>query len=207
MHISEVKTAFKIADVEYVKDSTKLNFNYLKNLKDENNQSLSQNILTQNVARVYLIVVDGEIKKIGGSQADGGIKSTLNIYKDGGVKGRPSIRSFGVWYFLYHTILTGAKIEFYMIYQSNFETQVKGLFGFHTIKDASISYKLLEQACLTDYRNNSHDALPEWNVQEQGKDWPNDIKDEHANTTQKAQNREKAVHRKAIDKPSGTLKD
>ncbi|EJB83365.1 type II restriction endonuclease [Helicobacter pylori Hp H-6] len=80
MHISEVKTAFKIADVEYVKDSTKLNFNYLKNLKDENNQPLSQNILTQNVARVYLIVVDGEIKKIGGSQADGGIKSTLNIF-------------------------------------------------------------------------------------------------------------------------------
>ncbi|EMH39106.1 hypothetical protein HMPREF1427_00289 [Helicobacter pylori GAM83Bi] len=204
MHISGVKTAFKIADVEYVKDSTKLNFNYLRDLKDENNQSLSQNILTQNVARVYLIVVDGEIKKIGGSQADGGIKSTLNIYKDGGVKGRPSIRSFGVWYFLYHTILTGAKIEFYMIYQPNFETQVKGLFGFHAIKDASISYELLEQACLTDYRNSSHDALPEWNVQEQGKDWPNDIKDEHANTTQKAQNREKAVHRKAIDKPSKT---
>ncbi len=94
MHISEVKTAFKIADVEYVKDRTKLNFNYLKDLKDENNQSLSQNILTQNVARVYLIVVNGEIKKIGGSQADGGIKSTLNIYKDGGVKGRPSIRNF-----------------------------------------------------------------------------------------------------------------
>ncbi len=170
MHISGVKTAFKIADVEYVKDSTKLNFNYLKDLKDENNQSLSQNILTQNVARVYLIVVDGEIKKIGGSQADGGIKSTLNIYKDGGVKGRPSIRSFGVWYFLYHTILTGAKIEFYMIYQPNFKTQVKGLFGFHAIKDASISYKLLEQACLTDYRNNNNDALPKWNAQEQGKD-------------------------------------
>ncbi|AEN18172.1 GIY-YIG nuclease family protein [Helicobacter pylori] len=207
MHIGEVKTAFKIADVEYVKDSTKLNFNYLKDLKDENNQSLSQNILTQNVARVYLIVVNGEIKKIGGSQADGGIKKTLEIYRDGGVKGRPSIRSIGIWYLLYHSALSGAKIEFYMIYQPNFETQVKGLFGFHAIKDASISYKLLEQACLTDYKNNSNDALPEWNVQEQGKDWPNDIKDEHANTTQKAQNREKAIHRKAIDKPSGTLKD
>lgn len=170
MHINGVKTAFKIADVEYMKDSTKLNFNYLKDLKDENNQSLSQNILTQNVARVYLIVVDGEIKKIGGSQADGGIKSTLNIYKDGGVKGRPSIRSFGVWYFLYHTILTGAKIEFYMIYQPNFETQIKDLFGFCAIKDTSISYRLLEQACLTDYRNNNNDALPKWNVQEQGKD-------------------------------------
>ncbi|GLP34572.1 hypothetical protein HpBGD91_14210 [Helicobacter pylori] len=48
---------------------------------------------------------------------------------------------------------------------------------------------------------------PNGMLQEQGKDWPNDIKDEHANITQKAQNREKAVHRKAIDKPSGTLKD
>ncbi|EMG89173.1 hypothetical protein HMPREF1397_00595 [Helicobacter pylori GAM115Ai] len=91
-----------------------------------------------------------------------------------------------------------------MIYQPNFETQVKGLFGFCAIKDANISYKLLEQACLTDYRNNNNDALPEWNVQEQGKDWPNDIKGEHANTTQKAQNREKAIYRKAIDKPSKT---
>ncbi|GAA8247672.1 hypothetical protein HpKG64_15180 [Helicobacter pylori] len=35
MHIGKVKTAFKIADVEYVKDSTKLNFNYLKDLKGE----------------------------------------------------------------------------------------------------------------------------------------------------------------------------
>lgn len=30
MKISEVKTAFKIADVEYVDGDTKLNFKYLK---------------------------------------------------------------------------------------------------------------------------------------------------------------------------------
>ncbi|WQT15285.1 GIY-YIG nuclease family protein [Helicobacter pylori] len=207
MHISEVKTAFKIADVECVKDSTKLNFNYLKDLKDENNQILPKNILTQNVARVYLIVVDGEIKKIGGSQADGGIKKTLEIYRDGGVKGRPSIRSIGIWYLLYHSALSGAKIEFYMIYQPNFEKEVKGLFGFHTIKDASVSYKFLEQACLLDYRQANHNALPEWNVQEQGKDWPDDIKDFHAEISKNAQTKEKTIHRKAIDKPSGTLKD
>lgn len=74
MKISEVKTAFKIADVEYVERSTKLNFNYLKELRDENGNVLPQKILSENVARVYLIVVDGEIKKIGGSQAIGGIK-------------------------------------------------------------------------------------------------------------------------------------
>ncbi len=67
MHISEVKTAFKIADVECVPSSTKLNFNYLKELRDENNNPLPQSILTKNVARVYLIVVEGVVKKIGGS--------------------------------------------------------------------------------------------------------------------------------------------
>lgn len=87
MKIEQVKTAFKIADVEFVSGSTKLNFNYLKDLKDENGKVLSQKILSENVARVYLIVVDGEIKKIGGSEATGGIKSTLEIYRDGGVKG------------------------------------------------------------------------------------------------------------------------
>lgn len=63
MKIEQVKTAFKIADVEFVEGSTKLNFNYLKDLKDENGKALPQKILNENVARVYLIVVDGEIKK------------------------------------------------------------------------------------------------------------------------------------------------
>lgn len=83
-----------------------------KNLKDENGKALPQSILTSNVARVYLIVVDGEIKKIGGSQADGGIKSTLSIYRDGGVKGRPSIRSFGIFRFATLTSLQAEGIFF-----------------------------------------------------------------------------------------------
>ncbi len=137
-----------------------------------------------------------------------GLKARSIFIKMGESKGVPSIRSFGVWYFLYHTILTGAKIEFYMIYQPNFETQVKGLFGFCAIKDASISYKLLEQACLTDYRNNNNDALPEWNVQEQGKDWYQTIlKMSMPISLKKLKTEKSTIHRKAIDKPSGTLKD
>lgn len=198
MKISEVKTAFKIADVEFVKGSTKLNFNYLKELKDENGNAMSQRILSENVARVYLIVVDGEIKKIGGSQAIGGIKSTLEIYRDGGVKGRPSIRSFGVWYFLYHTILEGKKIEFYMIYQDNFEKEVKGLFGLKRVKNVSISYKFIEQCCIEDYLDFESGKLPEWNVQEQGMDWPLEIKNEHALIQQNAQSRKKKINRKEV---------
>ena len=196
MKISEVKTAFKIADVEFVAGSTKLNFNYLKELRDENGKTLPQSILTQNVARVYLIVVDGVIKKIGGFQAVGGIKSTLQIYQDGGIKGRPSIRSFGVWYFLYHTILSGAKIEFYMIYQQNFAKEIKGLFGLKTVKNAYISYKLIEECCVADYLACENGKHPDWNVQEQGKDWPLEIKNEHAEIQKNAQSRNKKVIRK-----------
>lgn len=196
MKISEVKMAFKIADVEFVAGSTKLNFNYLKDLRDENGKSLPQSILTQNVARVYLIVVDGVIKKIGGSQAVGGIKNTLEIYKDGGVKGRPSIRSFGVWYFLYHTILSGAKIEFYMIYQENFEKEIKGLFGLKNVKNAYISYKLIEECCVADYLACENGKHPDWNVQEQGKDWPLEIKNKHAEIQKNAQSRAKKIVRK-----------
>ncbi|RDU62061.1 type II restriction endonuclease [Helicobacter didelphidarum] len=198
MKISEVKTAFKIADVEFVKGSTKLNFNYLKNLYDENGKPLPQTILTENVARVYLIVVNGEIKKIGGSQAVGGIKATLEIYRDGGVKGRPSIRSFGIWYFLYYSILGGAKIEFYMIYQENFEKDIKGLFGLKKIPNAYISYKLIEQCCIEDYLVCEDGKHPDWNVQEQGMDWPLEIKTKHADLQQNAQMREKKINRKEV---------
>ncbi|TSA85756.1 GIY-YIG nuclease family protein [Helicobacter mehlei] len=203
MRILEVKTAFKIADVEFVPGSTKLNFNYLKELKDEDHNPLPQSILTKNIARVYLIVVDGMIKKIGGSQAQGGIKNTLEIYRDGGVKGRPSIRSFGIWYFLYHTILSGKKIEFYMIYQDNFKARVKGLLGLHEVPEPSLSYKFLENACLLDYQK-VMGCYPEWNVQEQGKDWPSEAKDTHARLLQNAQTRKKKITRGVVQSPKGT---
>ncbi|MDK2949241.1 MAG: hypothetical protein PWQ56_406 [Patescibacteria group bacterium] len=183
MLIKDVKTAFKIADVKLIKNSTKLNFVYLSKIIDENNQVLPKNILTKNYSRVYIIVVDGLIKKIGGSQARGGIKNTLEIYKDGGVNGRPSIRSFGVWYFLYHTLLSGKKIEFYMIYHKDFDFKVKGLFGLNQITNANINYKLIEEQCIKDYLNVENGKYPDWNIQEQGMDWPEIIKNEHSEIT------------------------
>lgn len=196
MLISQVKTAFKIADVEYVHNSTKLNFKYLKNIVDENGNPLPKDFLSKNYARVYLIVVDGIIKKIGSSQDKGGIKGTLSIYRDGGIKGRPSIRSFGIWYFLYHTILQNHKIEFYMIYHEDFETNVKGLFGYHKVKNASINCKLIEECCIADFKS-IENKLPDWNVQEQGMDWPPEVKKEHSQITHKSLKRK--TKRKRIE--------
>jgi hypothetical protein len=188
MLITDVKTAFKIADVKFIHNSTKLDFVYLTDIRDENNKLLPKDILTKNYSRVYIIVVDGVIKKIGASQDKGGMKGTLSIYKDGGVKGRPSIRSFGIWYFLYNTILQGKKIEFYMIYHDDFEYEVKGLFGKHKVANANISCKLIEECCLRDYRYNEYHKYPDWNVQEQGMDWPMEIKNEHSEITRNSLN-------------------
>ncbi|GIW21983.1 MAG: hypothetical protein KatS3mg068_0990 [Candidatus Sericytochromatia bacterium] len=63
MKIENVKTAFKIADVQIIQGTTKLKFNYLKIIKDENGKELNKDILTKNYSRVYLIVVNGYIKK------------------------------------------------------------------------------------------------------------------------------------------------
>jgi hypothetical protein len=188
MLITDVKTAFKIADVKLINNSTKLDFVYLTNIKDENNNPLPKNILTKNYSRVYIIAVDKIIKKIGASQDKGGIKGTLSIYKDGGVKGRPSIRSFGIWYFLYYALLQGKKIEFYMVYHDDFEYEVKGLFGKHKVANASISCKLIEECCIGDYLLKEKNKYPEWNVQEQGMDWPMEIKNKHSEITTKSLN-------------------
>ncbi len=198
MKIREVKTAFKIADVEFVPNNTKLNFRYLKNLKDENNKKLPQSILRENVARVYLIVVNGEIKKIGGSQAEGGIKQTLEIYRDGGIGGRPSIRSFGIWYFLYSTMLQKHKTEFYMIFQPNFKADVKGLFGYNRVTNASYSYKILENCCMNDYLNQSNRKFPDWNIQEQAGDWPSEVKMKHSDLLKKSLKRKQGKGRKEV---------
>jgi len=200
MKINKVKTTFKIADIKLVPNSTKLNFNYLKDLKDENSKKLPQSILRENVARVYLIVVDGEIKKIGGSQSEGGIKQTLEIYRDGGIGGRPSIRSFGIWYFLYSTMLQKHKIEFYMIFQDNFEAQIKGLFGYNKVLKANYSYKLLENCCMNDYLKQSNGKYPDWNVQEQAGDWPAEIKIKYSELMKKSLKRKQGKGRKEVSR-------
>lgn len=180
MRIEEVKTAFKIMDAK-LKENGCVDFVYLNPLYNENNSLLGQDILTTNFARVYLIVVNGVIKKIGGSEDKGGIKGTLQIYKDGGVKGRPSVRSYGIFALIIKELKLNNNVSFYMIYQNNLKNDVKGLFGYHKNISVRMSYKYLEDYCLLDYKSKENNKYPEWNFQEQGLDWPDWIKKYHAN--------------------------
>ncbi|EMZ36596.1 hypothetical protein C826_02400 [Helicobacter bilis WiWa] len=85
-----------------------------------------------------------------------------------------------------------------MIYQENFEKEVKGLFGLKKVKNVSISYKFIEQCCVEDYLS-AESEHPEWNVQEQGADWPLEIKNQHAELQANAQSREKKIKRKEVN--------
>lgn len=82
-----------------------------------------------------------------------------------------------------------------MIYQENFEKDIKGLFGLKRIQNAYISYKLIEQCCVEDYLSVENGKHPDWNVQEQGMDWPLDIKNEHAEILKNSSVRQKNVKR------------
>jgi len=73
-------------------------------------------ILLDNRGRVYFIVVNDIIVKIGGSGANGGLRGTFSFYMGGPnpytTKGN-SKRNFGCWNFMYHTLTQGNRVDVY----------------------------------------------------------------------------------------------
>ena len=169
MQISQVTTAIKVGNVTI---NTRGNKARLR-MEWEN---VSNDILTSNAGRVYLMVVDGEIKKIGGSAGQGGIKSTMSFYESANC-GRPSIRSFGIQQLIFEELEAGKKVEIYLITSEQVIAPVKGLLG---KKDIMISaFKEMEKSCLSDYVQVEGD-YPDWNFQESGRAWDTHIQQLHA---------------------------
>ena len=174
MKISQVKTCYKIADVvlntEHAKNYIK--FNFLENLKDEKGNPLEQSTLRKRIGFVYLIVVNGEIIKIGGSQGKGGIKSTMGFYQDA-MQGGPSIRSYGIHLLIKKELDEKKKVEFYVIVSDEIETEIKGLFG--SEKGMVVAFKEMEEKCNEDYKS-IEGKYPEWHFQSRGRGkgyrWP-----------------------------------
>jgi len=181
MEIKYVTNAFKIADVKRVKG--KLEFNPPKKLQYKNGKELPKSILKKNVARVYLIVVDKEIKKIGGSNAEGGIEQTLNEYRNS-TGGQPGRSRVGIADNINKAIDRGKEIEVYMIYQDSFKSKVKGLSSFKIEKKAYLSYKLIEDKCLEDYKL-EEGRFPDWNKQENAKPWSYEVRKKQSDISNK----------------------
>ncbi len=173
MNIKDVKTAFKIADVVLDKQHKQnyIKIDYLPELIDEKGNKLEKNILRDDAGRVYIIAVDGMIKKIGGSQSKGGIKATLSFYQSA-MQGGPSLRSYGIHLLIKEALEKGKRVEIYLITSQSVRASVKGLFSKEK-KNTNV-FKEMEDKCKKDYKKKEGD-FPEWNYQERAAPWPKKV--------------------------------
>lgn len=169
MNISQIKTAIKVGTFQ-------LNTNGNKARLRVDWEQLGNNVLKDDSGRVYIMCVDGVVKKIGGSVSKGGIKSTMSFYESANC-GRPSIRSFGIQQLIYEEILLDRNVEIYMISSEQVSAPVKGLFGSEQLMISA--FKEMEEKCLEDYVA-IEQKYPDWNYQESGKPWEQHIQEAHA---------------------------
>ena len=74
-------------------------------------------------------------------------------------------------------------VEIYAIFSDSTPGKVKGLFG---ISKMNITPSLeMEYKCKNDYKS-KEGQYPEWNYQEQGKDWEKSIKQKHKEILEKS---------------------
>ena len=179
MNIKNVKTAIKIGDfVLRQNHQNKINIKYLSNL--------DKKILTDDLARVYLIVQNGTIKKIGGSTCKGGIKATMSFYVSA-MTGSPGVPRFVVHLLIERSLKNKSKMELFMITSPKALAIVNGLFGPKKMKIAS--FKEMEDLCKSDYYSREQ-KYPDWNFQENRQSYPIDLARRHASYQRERLSRE-----------------
>src|SRR3989344_6660230 len=154
MNIKKVKTATKIGNF-FLRSGhrNKIDLNYLP--------SLSRKFLTDDAARIYLVVQNGIIKKIGGSASKGGIKATMSFYV-GAMTGSPGVPRFIGHLLIEKALRKKSKVELYMITSPKPLARVSGLFGYKKVPIAS--FKEMEDLCKSDYIA-KEGRYPDWNFQ------------------------------------------
>ncbi|MEM4215173.1 MAG: hypothetical protein QW484_02310 [Candidatus Pacearchaeota archaeon] len=182
MNIKEVKTAIKVGDFVLRNDRTpnKININFLPNL--------GKNILEDDSARIYIIVVDGIIKKIGGSAGKGGIKATMSFYVNA-MQGSPGRPRFIIHLLIEKELRKGSKVELYMIRSPKIKAKIPGLFGYKEVEIAS--FKEMEDLCKSDYYS-KEGRYPDWNFQENNEPYPEDLERQFIAYHQKRLDRKRA---------------
>lgn len=178
MNIKDVKTAIKIGDFVLRKNHrNKIDIRYLSDI--------DRKVLTDNSARIYLIVQDGIIKKIGGSTSRGGIKATMNFYVSA-MTGSPGVPRFVIHLLIEKVLMEKSKVELYMITSPKTMAKISGLFGYKRVEIAS--FKEMENLCKSDYYS-VEQKYPDWNFQENHEPYPSELAKKHVLYHQKRLNK------------------
>ena len=161
MHISHVTNAKRVGKIG-------ISSTHDKKLTLETDPGISKSELRDNTGRVYFLTVNGEIKKIGGSQCKGGIQSTIAAYLGGFAQGM-SPRSYCVWNYCRKEILAGNLVEFWFILAPTTTAEIPTMNGTKTVEIA-LDFHQIETACVQEYLDVEHDH-PYLNMQEGGRKW------------------------------------
>lgn len=155
---------------------------YIGNIIDKNTNSKGKwkleykcdnEIKKKENGRIYLIVVNGIIYKIGSSECKGGIKNTFSFY-EGGLGGSPSIRTFGIHLLIQEQLNLGNTIQIYVLFIEPIKVIINGLLS----SIEKITYpqiKEMEDLCRKDHKK-IYGKYPRWNFQENVEEWPENIK-------------------------------
>ena len=182
MKINKVTQAFKVADI-LPRDDTSSHIIKMFWYEEKNGYSIPLKVLKDNSGRVYLIVVNGVIYKIGGSICAGGIKGTWSAYCGCGMTGSPSKRTHGIPILIRKELDIGNKVELYIITSENVDAPVKGLFD-EEVQNVGIDFTAIEKKCKKDYKK-LEGTFPIWNFQENNKSWPHYIQESWAKVNTK----------------------
>lgn len=125
-------------------------------------------ILKDERPRVYLFTSNQIIKKIGGSAAKGGIKSTMGPYLTA-LQGSPGAVRFVIHHLIHRELVSGKKVELYLINSPRVKAIVNGLFSSYEVEIAG--FKEMENMCIEDYFN-VEQRYPDWNYQENDEAYP-----------------------------------
>lgn len=135
----------------------KWNITYVQNnelLKNKNN-------------RIYLIVVDDKITKIGSSSAQGGIKDTFRHYVNPGKCA--SKRTIGVHLNIKEELKNGRIVKFYCKFNKHRKEIIKGFFSEQEIEVCTNIFHL-EKLHLEDFKK-IYNCYPIWNLKEKNEKW------------------------------------
>ena len=161
MKVIKASNAVKIADFKLRSGhANKIDIAYLS--------SVPNSLLVDNSPRIYLLVVDGEILKIGGSAQRGGIKGTMSFYV-GAMQGSPGVPRFVIHLLIEEQLKRGGKVELYLIVSPKVTATIYGLSRKEEVEIAS--FKEMEDLCKAEYFD-AEGKFPAWNFQENHTPYP-----------------------------------
>lgn len=139
------------------------------------------NLIKQENGRIYFIIVDNQIKKIGCSECKGGMKTTFSFYK-GGLGGSPSLRTFGIHHLIFDELNQNRNVELYGMWNKPINVKVQGLFG-EEEQEIFPAIRSMEDKCRLEYKE-VYGRYPDWNFQENAEQWPSNIQDKYKEQVQ-----------------------